>query len=72
MRRPPMQELLKNFPGGFALGDEHAPHMSVIGGHFCTVNLDELFAATGKVLASEKVMSWKLKAFKMATHLQHK
>jgi len=39
------------------LGAEHAPHMSVIGGYFWTVSLDELFAATGNVLASEKVMS---------------
>ena len=23
--------LLKNFPKGFTLGDEHAPHMSVLG-----------------------------------------
>lgn len=56
--------LLKNFPKGYALGDEHAPHISVIGGYFYTANLDELFAAASKVLASEKVMSWKLKAFK--------
>jgi hypothetical protein len=56
--------LLKNFPKGFTLGDEHAPHMSVIGGYFHTENLDEIFAAASKVLASEKVMSWKLTAFK--------
>lgn len=56
--------LLKNFPKGYALGDEHAPHISVIGGYFYTANLDELFAAAGKVLASEKVTSWKLKAFR--------
>jgi hypothetical protein len=56
--------LLKNFPKGFSLGDEHAPHMSVIGGYFFTANLDEIFAAVAKVLASEKVLSWKLKAFK--------
>jgi hypothetical protein len=56
--------LLKSFPKGFALGDEHAPHMSVIGGYFHTKNLDEIFAAASKVLASEKVMSWKLTAFK--------
>src|SRR6202161_1877111 len=56
--------LLKNFPKGYALGDEHAPHISVIGGYFHTENLDELFAAASKVLASEKVMSWNLKAFK--------
>jgi hypothetical protein len=56
--------LLKNFPKGYSLGDEHAPHMSVIGGYFHTENLDEVFAAASKVLASEKVMSWKLSAFK--------
>jgi hypothetical protein len=56
--------LLKNFPKGYPLGDEHAPHISVIGGYFHTENLDEIFAAASKVLASEKVMSWKLKASK--------
>jgi hypothetical protein len=56
--------LLKNFPSGFTLGNEHAPHMSVIGGYFYTANLEAVFAAASKVLASEKVMSWKLKAFK--------
>jgi len=56
--------LLKNFPKGFPLGDEHAPHMSVMGGYVFTADLDKLYAAAGKVLASEKVTSWKLKAFK--------
>jgi hypothetical protein len=56
--------LLNNFPKGFTLGDEHAPHMSVIGGYFYTADLDEVFASASRVLASEKVMSWKLKAFK--------
>jgi hypothetical protein len=56
--------LLKNFPKGFALGDEHAPHMSVMGGYVYTASLDKLFTAAAKVLAGEKVTSWKLKAFK--------
>ncbi len=56
--------LLKNFPKGYPLGDEHAPHISVIGGYFHSESLDEIFAAASKVLASEKVLSWKLKAFK--------
>jgi hypothetical protein len=56
--------LLKNFPKGYTLGDEHAPHMSVIGGYFHTANLDEVFAGASKVLAGEKVMNWKLTAFK--------
>jgi hypothetical protein len=55
--------LLKNFPKGYTLGDEHAPHVSVIGGYFRTANLSEVFTAASKVLASEKVLSWKLKAF---------
>jgi hypothetical protein len=40
--------LLKNFPKGYALDEEHAPHISVIGGYFYTANLDELLAAAGK------------------------
>jgi hypothetical protein len=56
--------LLKNFPKGYSLGDEHAPHMSVIGGYFHTTNLDDVFAGASKVLAREKVMNWKLTAFK--------
>jgi hypothetical protein len=56
--------LLKNFPKGYTLGDEHAPHMSVIGGYFHTANLDEVFAGASKVLASEKVTNWRLTAFK--------
>jgi hypothetical protein len=59
--------LLKNFPKGYALDEEHAPHISVIGGYFYTANLDELLAAASKVLASEKVTSWKLKAFSTTT-----
>jgi len=56
--------LLKNFPKGYALGDEHAPHISVMGGYFNTASLNELYTAAGKVLASENVTSFKLKAFK--------
>src|ERR1017187_1745881 len=56
--------LLKNFPRGYALGDEHAPHISVMGGYVYTASLDKIYAAAGKVLASEKVTSWKLTAFK--------
>jgi hypothetical protein len=55
---------LLKFPKGYALGDEHAPHISVIGGYFHTANLDEVFAGASEVLASEKVTDWKLTAFK--------
>jgi hypothetical protein len=56
--------LLKNFPKGYALGDEHAPHISVMGGYVYTASLDKIFAAASKVLAGEKVTNWKLKAIK--------
>ncbi len=56
--------LLKNFPKGYALGNEHAPHISVMGGYVYTASLEKIFAAAAEVLASEKVTSWKLKAFK--------
>jgi hypothetical protein len=56
--------LLRNFPDGFALGNEHAPHMSVMGGYINTADLDKLYTAAAKVLTSEKVTSWKLTAFK--------
>jgi hypothetical protein len=56
--------LLKNFPKGYALGDEHAPHISVMGGYVYTASLERIYTAAAKVLANEKVTSWKLKAFK--------
>jgi len=46
--------LLKNFPKGYA----------VMGVYVYTASWDKLFTAAAKVLASEKVTSWKLKAFK--------
>jgi hypothetical protein len=56
--------LLKNFPKGFSLDNEHRPHISVAGGYFYTAALDKLFEAAGRVLAGEKVTNWKLNAFK--------
>src|SRR5271167_352362 len=56
--------LLKNFPKGYSLDAEHKPHISVMGGYFYTANLDKTYAALETVLATEKVLSWKMKAFK--------
>jgi hypothetical protein len=56
--------LLKNFTKGYSLDAGHKPHISVMGGYFYTTNLDKVYAATAKVLASEAVKSWKLTAFK--------
>src|ERR1700690_1801663 len=56
--------LRKNYPKGYSLDAEHKPHISVMGGYFYTASLDRTYAAVGKVLATEKVLSWKMKAFK--------
>jgi hypothetical protein len=56
--------LLKNFPKGYSLDAEHKPHISVMGGYFYTANLDKTYAALAGALATEKVLSWKMKAFK--------
>jgi hypothetical protein len=57
-------ELLKNFPKGYTLGGEHAPHVSVLQRYVYTADLDKVFAAAGKVFAKENPTSWKLRAFK--------
>jgi hypothetical protein len=56
--------LRKNFPKGYFLDAEHKPHISVMGGYFYTAKLDKVYAALEKVLATEKVLSWTMKAFK--------
>jgi hypothetical protein len=56
--------LLKVFPKGFRLDATHHPHISMLQRYVRTADLDKVYAAAGKVLADEKVTSWKLKAFK--------
>ena len=56
--------LLKVFPKGFRLDATHHPHISILQRYVRTADLDKVYAAAGKVLADEKVTSWKLKAFK--------
>jgi hypothetical protein len=56
--------LLKVFPKGFRLDATHHPHVSMLQRYVRTADLDKVYAAAGKVLADEKVSSWKLKAFK--------
>jgi hypothetical protein len=56
--------LLKNIPKGYSLDDEHQPHISVMGGYVYTANLEKIYVAVDKVLATEKVLSWRMKAFK--------
>jgi hypothetical protein len=57
-------ELLKHFPKGFTLGGAHAPHISVLQRFVKTANLDQVYAATDKVFATESPTSWTLTAFK--------
>ena len=61
--------LRKNYPKGYSLDAEHKPHISVMGGYFYTASLDRTYAAVGKVLATEKVLSWRMKALKNLTSL---
>ena len=56
--------LLKAFPKGFALDATHHPHISMLQQFVRTADLDKVYAAASKVFASEKPISWKLKAFK--------
>lgn len=56
--------LLKVFPKGFALDASHHPHITMLQRYVRTADLDNVYVAAGKVLASEKVAGWKLKAVK--------
>jgi hypothetical protein len=56
--------LLKIFPKGFALDATHTPHITMIQRFVRTADLDQVYAAAGKVLARANVTAMKLEAFK--------
>jgi hypothetical protein len=56
--------LLKAFPKGFALDATHHPHITILQRYVGTADLDRIYAAIDKVLGSESVAGWKLRAFK--------
>jgi hypothetical protein len=56
--------LLQDFPKGFALDATHHPHISMLQQFVRTADLDQVYAAAGRVFGEEKPLSWKLKAFK--------
>jgi hypothetical protein len=58
--------LLESYPKGFPLGGEHAPHVSALQRYVKTADLDQVYAAVGKVFAKENPTSWKLRAVKYA------
>jgi len=56
--------LLKVFPKGFALDATHHPHVTMLQTFVRTSDLEKVYDAVSKVLATEKPISWKLKAHK--------
>lgn len=66
MQRGPADNarLLRVFPKGFALDATHHAHVTMLQQFVHTVDLEKVYAAANKVLASENPRSWKLKAVK--------
>ena len=58
------ERLLKVFPKGFALDASHRPHITLVQRFVRTVDLDRVYDAVGKVLASGNVSGIKLEAYK--------
>jgi hypothetical protein len=56
--------LLKVFPKGFALDATHRPHITMLQCFVRTAQLEKVYAAAEKVLASANVNAMKLEAFK--------
>jgi hypothetical protein len=56
--------LLQNFPKGYSLGGEHAPHISMLQRYVYTADREKTFAAAATAFAKEDPTNWKLKAFK--------
>jgi 2'-5' RNA ligase len=54
--------LLKVYPAGFALDDEHKPHITTLQRYVRTADLDKVYDAVGKIAAGEKIAGWKLSA----------
>jgi hypothetical protein len=56
--------LLSVYPKGFALDESHRPHITLIQRFVRTADLDQAYAAAGKVFANTNVNAMKLEAFK--------
>src|SRR5579871_1805235 len=56
--------LLKIYPKGFALDASHRPHVTIIQRFVRTADLDKVYEAAGKVLASANITEMKLEAVK--------
>jgi len=58
------QQLLAAYPKGFALDAAHRPHITLIQRFVRTADLDQVYAAAGKIFADANVNAMKLEAFK--------
>jgi hypothetical protein len=56
--------LLQNFPQGFALDESHQPHISVLMRYARMADLENVYAAVGRLLDEETPTRWKLKAYR--------
>lgn len=56
--------MLKAYPQGFALDDTHQPHITILQRYVRLDNLSAIIAAVDKLLAREKISSWRLNAIK--------
>jgi hypothetical protein len=56
--------LRKVFPKGYALDQDHQPHISCLQQYVRTTDLEKVYAAVGNVLGGEKPATWKLRAHK--------
>ena len=54
----------QSYPKGFALDASHRPHITMLQRFVRTADLDKVYAAANKVLASTNPTRWKLKAVK--------
>jgi phosphoserine phosphatase len=56
--------LLEVFPKGFALDATHRPHVTLLQRFVRTADLDEVYAAAGKVFSGTHVLGMRLEAFR--------
>lgn len=56
--------LFKVFPGGFALDEQHRPHITLLQRFVRTDELEKVYAAAAKVLSTHQISSMRLEAFK--------
>jgi 2'-5' RNA ligase len=54
--------LRQNYPEGFALDDDHAPHITVLQRFVRTADLDKIAKAVTEVLRTEQSMNWESQA----------